>query len=135
MHALCIPAPFLRTHPRGASESSLNDSESESDGDSNTQYMYTQLADLDALEIHIQRLYGLDVSKPALETCIELTAAPPSPSPDLESDSGAVSSPGFRLRATATPRWEPLEVQLWHGSLAASNPIFIDVECIIATEV
>lgn len=129
MHALCIPAPFLRTHPRGASESTLNDSESESD----SQYMYTQLADLDALEIHIQRLYGLDISKPALETCIELTAAPPSP--DLESDSGAVSSPGFRLRATATPRWEPLEVQLWHGSLAASNPTFIDVECIIATEV
>jgi small RNA 2'-O-methyltransferase len=32
-------------------------------------------------------------------------------------------------------RWEPLEANVWQGGLEAFNPQFVDVECIVATEV
>jgi hypothetical protein len=31
-------------------------------------------------------------------------------------------------------RWEPLEVELWKGSIDVINPALINVECVVATE-
>jgi hypothetical protein len=46
----------------------------------------------------------------------------------------------FASRGTAPPfhgvaRWEPLEVKIWKGGLESLNTQFIDVECVVASEV
>lgn len=32
-------------------------------------------------------------------------------------------------------RWEPLEVRLWEGGIEAYNDAYVDIDCIVCTEV
>ena len=138
MHALCIPAPFLPLAvPRSHSQFDQIDVINANDNDSDIQATRPNsdeaaFADADALEIHLHTLHGLDVSKPALEMCAYFTA-PPSPSPSSSSE--FESTENSRSHITAAPRWEPLEVSLWHGGLEAFNERFVGAECIVSTEV
>jgi hypothetical protein len=81
---------------------------SSSDGTSTT----TDLSDLD---LHPRRVDGLDISSHALASAIEDTS--PASANELYT------------------RWEPLKVNIWHGGLEVFNPTFVNVECIVATEV
>jgi hypothetical protein len=69
----------------------------------------------DELDLHPTRIAGLDISSHALASAIEDT------------------SPAA-ANALYT-RWEPLEVNIWHGGLEIFNPAFVNAECIVATEV
>ncbi|KAH8118207.1 hypothetical protein DFH11DRAFT_1699623, partial [Phellopilus nigrolimitatus] len=71
----------------------------------------------DPPDLHVARLAGLDVSAPDLAACADATA------------------PRAASCKLGLPRWEPLEVTLWHGSLAVYNAEFAGVECIVSTEV
>ncbi|EJD06950.1 uncharacterized protein FOMMEDRAFT_76349 [Fomitiporia mediterranea MF3/22] len=71
-------------------------------------------------DLHISHLAGLDIASRALTSCIARTA----PESHL-----------FQYHRDDLPRWEPLEVNIWHGSLSVYNPEFVDVECIVSTEV
>ena len=133
MRALCNPAPFLCTQDQ---KRDLDVSQSQSGSDthsSDTNVADDTITEEDSLEIHISKLYGLDISPDALEECIQVTAPPLDPDPDSDEDNTDKAT-RYRLSVTL-PRWEPLEVQLWLGSLAVYNPTFVDVDCIVATEV
>ncbi|KAG1744045.1 uncharacterized protein EDB91DRAFT_208253 [Suillus paluster] len=67
------------------------------------------------LDLHPTRIAGLDISSHALASAIEDTAP-------------------ASANASYT-RWEPLEVNIWHGGLEVFNPAFVNAECILATEV
>lgn len=144
MRALCNPAPFLRTrdqkhdayvsHPQPTSDTHSTGT--------NSNIIDDTPIDADSLEIHISKLYGLDTSLDALEECIQVTAPPYDPDPDpdpnnaadIDGDSSTDKVTKFHSLATL-PRWEPLEVRLWLGSLAVYNSTFAGVDCIVATEV
>ncbi|KAG2067475.1 hypothetical protein BDR04DRAFT_1105001 [Suillus decipiens] len=67
------------------------------------------------LDLHPTRIAGLDISSHALASAIEDT-------------SPAAANKSYT-------RWEPLEVNIWHGGLEIFNPAFVNAECIVATEV
>ncbi|OAX42172.1 hypothetical protein K503DRAFT_766992 [Rhizopogon vinicolor AM-OR11-026] len=67
------------------------------------------------LDLHPMRVDGLDISSHALASAIE--------------DTSPASA-----NASYT-RWEPLKVNMWCGGLEVFNPTFVNVECIVATEV
>jgi hypothetical protein len=67
------------------------------------------------LDLHPTCIAGLDISSHALTSAIEDT-------------SPAAANASYI-------RWEPLEVNIWHGGLEIYNPAFINAECIVATEV
>ncbi|KAG1798182.1 uncharacterized protein HD556DRAFT_1232756 [Suillus plorans] len=67
------------------------------------------------LDLHPRRITGLDISSHALASAIEDT-------------SPAAANASYT-------RWEPLEVNIWHGGLEIFNPAFVNAECIVATEV
>ncbi|KAI0090309.1 hypothetical protein BDY19DRAFT_888093 [Irpex rosettiformis] len=71
--------------------------------------------------IHVRTLHALDVSLDDLRYVLEVTAPPPPPT-------------GNETLPTAV-RWEPLDVNVWHGGVQAYNPNFVDIECIVSTEV
>ncbi|KAF9243433.1 hypothetical protein BU15DRAFT_43071 [Melanogaster broomeanus] len=71
--------------------------------------------DEDSPNLHPTRIAGLDISSRDLDVAAECT-------------SPASANPLYT-------RWEPLGVELWHGSVDVINPSFIDVECVVATEV
>jgi len=73
------------------------------------------ILEADDLDLHPTRIAGLDISSHALASAIEDT------------------SPAA-ANALYT-RWEPLEVNIWHGGLEIFNPAFVNAECIVATEV
>ncbi len=70
--------------------------------------------------LHIETIYALDISSHDLRRAVELTAPPPPPPPN-----------GWQGHT----RCEPLEVKLWEGGMESYNPEFVDMECIISTEV
>ncbi|KIK99580.1 hypothetical protein PAXRUDRAFT_47575, partial [Paxillus rubicundulus Ve08.2h10] len=70
--------------------------------------------DEDTPNLHPKRIAGVDISSCDLSIAMECTSP-----------------------ASANPlylRWEPLDVELWKGSVDVINPSFIDVECVVATE-
>ncbi|KAG1737302.1 hypothetical protein EDB19DRAFT_1718487 [Suillus lakei] len=67
------------------------------------------------LDLHPTRIAGLDISPHALASAIDDT-------------SPAAANASYT-------RWEPLEVNIWHGGLEIFNPTFVNAECIVATEV
>jgi hypothetical protein len=70
-------------------------------------------------------LYGLDVSASDLAFAVQTTTPPQ----EVEHDEGN----GYRLYTGV--RWEDLEVTVWKGGLEVINEKFVDVECIVSTEV
>lgn len=74
----------------------------------------TDLSDSD-IDLHPIRVDGLDISSYALASAIE--------------DTSPASANALYTR------WESLEVKIWHGGLEVFNPTFVNVECIVATEV
>ncbi|EKM58234.1 uncharacterized protein PHACADRAFT_116997, partial [Phanerochaete carnosa HHB-10118-sp] len=65
--------------------------------------------------LHVLSIHALDISAAELELATMVTA-PPS-------------------KESWLTRWESLDVKLWHGGLESFNSEFVDVECIISTEV
>ncbi|KAG6331611.1 hypothetical protein ID866_7475 [Astraeus odoratus] len=108
--ALCQPAPWLGPRSHWRKGLSLQDA----DNGLTSLFDSVLLDDSETPDLHPVRIAGLDISTRALQSAAELT----SPSAN-----------------TLYTRWESLEVSLWHGSLDSINPTFVDVECIVATEV
>jgi hypothetical protein len=71
--------------------------------------------DLSDIDLHPIRVDGLDISSYALASAIE--------------DTSPASANALYTR------WESLKVKIWHGGLEVFNPSFVNVECIVATEV
>lgn len=71
--------------------------------------------------INVKQIHALDISLSDLEMACKETAPRPA------------SEPGSWHRVP--PRWEDLSVCIWKGSLDVYNPQFVDVECIVSTEV
>ncbi|KZT02600.1 uncharacterized protein LAESUDRAFT_716802 [Laetiporus sulphureus 93-53] len=107
---LCNPAPWLPppslTVPDSLSTSGIP-------GD----ILSLPLTDIN---LHPAKVVGLDISAADLKYAVESTAP--------ESSSGEDCW-------TGTLRWEPLEVKIWEGDLQSINPEFVNVECIVSTEV
>ncbi|KAG9315016.1 hypothetical protein JVU11DRAFT_4127 [Chiua virens] len=72
------------------------------------------LVDQDTPDLHPKRVVGLDISSSQLAIAAQQT------------------SPSF-VNPLYT-RWEPLDVELWQGNVAAVNPAFVNVQCIVASE-
>jgi len=73
--------------------------------------------------LHISHLHGLDISKIDLNFAARETAPPKSTSDNRSSS--------FYIQQ----RWEELEIKLWEGGLEVINEEFVDIECIVSTEV
>ncbi|KAI1797242.1 hypothetical protein LXA43DRAFT_969239 [Ganoderma leucocontextum] len=73
--------------------------------------------------LHPRRIAGLDICRTDLECAARITK----PSAPEEKD--------VVLWHSTQVRWEPLEVEIWEGSLTHVNPAFVGVECAVATEV
>lgn len=72
--------------------------------------------------LRVSHLHGLDISDDDLQNTIISTSAPAEPTSEY----------AYYSRAT---RWEPLQVNIWKGSLASVNEPFIGIESIVSTEV
>lgn len=111
LSALCQPAPWL--DPRSHWKNRFN----AQDADEGLISLFDNvlLNDSETPDLHPVRVAGLDISARALQSAAEL-ASPSSDNP-------------------VYTRWEPLELNLWHGSLDSINSAFEGAECIVATEV
>ncbi|KAG6857401.1 hypothetical protein H0H87_004763 [Tephrocybe sp. NHM501043] len=79
--------------------------------------------------IHPTRIIGLDISSNDLEFAVLNTA----PQPEKDHNEG---SDRFASRYTSVSmRWEDLDAQIWKGGLEVINEDFVDIECIVSTEV
>jgi len=108
---LAQPAPWLRPPPDSMRHRRSTSSDHNSDNNSN---LVTVMPD-EIANLHCTKLQGLDISFHDLQYAIMGTTPPPSNSQSI--------------------RWEPLEAKIWHGDLEFVNPEFVDVECIVSTEV
>ncbi|KAF8071784.1 hypothetical protein FPV67DRAFT_1411272 [Lyophyllum atratum] len=80
--------------------------------------------------IHPTHIMGLDVSAGDLEFAIQ-GIAPPQPEVDINEGSDQ-----YMPRYTNVGlRWEDLEAKVWKGGLEVINEEFVDMECIVSTEV
>lgn len=104
---LAQPAPWLRSPPL-----SLYPAKSSAAANANESIGPDQR---EIANLHCTKIQGLDISFSDLQYAIQSTAP-------LQSNSQYI-------------RWEPLQVKIWHGSLESVNPEFVDVECIVSTEV
>lgn len=85
--------------------------------------------DVHERNLHVERLYGLDVRSDSLLLAAKATA--PSPSSSYSS-SKQTDRPWCQ---SDLDRWRPLRLELWHGSLDRYNEAFDNAECIVASEV
>lgn len=72
--------------------------------------------------LRVSHLHGLDISDNDLQNTI-ISTSPPS------------ESSGEYAYYSRAIRWEPLQVDIWKGSLASVNEPFIGIESIVSTEV
>ncbi|PIL35695.1 hypothetical protein GSI_02425 [Ganoderma sinense ZZ0214-1] len=75
--------------------------------------------------LHPTRIAGLDICRADLECAARITK-PPACEPEGKN---------VVLWHSAPVRWEPLQVEIWEGSLEDVNPAFVGIECIVAAEV
>ena len=116
---LCQPAPWLTPPPISVLQP--NDTFSSSTPQSPT-YNDDEIPNL-----HISELHGLDISSEDLAFALESTAPPKK---ELERFGN-----GYRSYNAGIQRWEDLVVKVWKGGLEVINEEFVDIECIISTEV
>ncbi|KAF8800824.1 hypothetical protein BYT27DRAFT_7199270 [Phlegmacium glaucopus] len=77
--------------------------------------------------LHISELHGLDISPEDLAFAVESAAPPKTEQEHLGS--------GYRSYNVGIQRWEELVVKVWKGGLEVINEEFMDIQCIISTEV
>jgi hypothetical protein len=108
LNVLCQPAPWLSPPNTNSCISTINQ---QSDQPRSLISSNDEIKNL-----HPTHVVGLDISSPDLEFASQVTAPTP-----LASHNGI--------------RWEPLDVKIWKGGLESFNPEFVDVECIVSSEV
>ncbi|KAJ3565215.1 hypothetical protein NP233_g7783 [Leucocoprinus birnbaumii] len=114
---LSQPAPWLAPPPPSVLPPSPPQSEQPQET-SHTKNTTDEIPNL-----HISHLHGLDISKYDLEFAARETA----PQKSTPEDKYSFFQPQLR--------WEELEVKLWDGGLEVINEEFVDIECIVSTEV
>ncbi|RPD74724.1 hypothetical protein L226DRAFT_534941 [Lentinus tigrinus ALCF2SS1-7] len=116
---LCNPAPWLAPPPQDVLPPATA-------SDAGDDAAYTAvLEELHRTILHPRKISGLDICEDDLKCTVRITQPPPPPQDE------ETKSVWYRVPA----RWEDLEVNIWQGSLEHANPAFMDVECIVATEV
>ncbi|KAG5647338.1 hypothetical protein DXG03_000406 [Asterophora parasitica] len=80
--------------------------------------------------IHTTHIMGLDICASDLEFAVQ-GCAPPQADVNLNEGSDMYAS----YFTNVDLRWEDLEAKLWKGGLEAINEEFVNVECIVSTEV
>ncbi|RDB26089.1 Small RNA 2'-O-methyltransferase [Hypsizygus marmoreus] len=80
--------------------------------------------------LHMTHVMGLDISINDLQFAIQGTA-PPQDEVNLEEGSDQYRSHYTNVGL----RWENLEAKIWKGGLEVINEDFLDIECIVSTEV
>ena len=103
---LAQPAPWLRPPPLSIRPTKFTLSSCDRDPEANQD---------EIPNLHCTKIQGLDISSSDLQYAV-LSTAPP-------------------LSNSQYIRWEPLEAKIWYGGLEFVNPEFVDVECIVSTEV
>ncbi|KAF8910547.1 hypothetical protein CPB84DRAFT_1763940 [Gymnopilus junonius] len=73
-------------------------------------------------------VHGLDVSSSDLVFAVEAITPP-------QEDPKPIESPGYRSYHRGVQRWEKLAAKVWKGGLEVINEEFVDMECIVSTEV
>lgn len=121
--ALCQPAPWLTPPPTSV----LTPLEPKSPLANEHVPPTPTYNDDEIPNLHISELHGLDISTEELAFTIESTAPP-----QKEQER---SGSGYRSYNVGLQRWEELIVKVWKGGLEVINEEFIDIECIISTEV
>ena len=122
MTSLCQPAPWLTPPPISV----LKPLSLVSPDDTSTPQSPTYNDD-GIPNLHISELHGLDISSEDLEFALEGTAPP-------KKEQERIGS-GYRSYNSGIQRWEELVVKVWKGGLEVINEEFVDIECIISTEV
>ena len=118
---LCQPAPWLTPPPTSVLKPLSLDDASPSTPQTPT-YNHDEIPNL-----HISELHGLDISSEDLAFALESTA-PPKKEQERPGN-------GYRSFNAGIQRWEDLVVKVWKGGLEVINEEFVDIECIISTEV
>ena len=118
---LCQPAPWLTPPPISVLiPLSPNDT-------SESVPLTPTYNDDEIPNLHISELHGLDISSEDLAFALESTAPPQKESERFGN--------GYRSYNAGIQRWEELVVKVWKGGLEVVNEEFVDIECIISTEV
>ncbi|KAL4247994.1 Small RNA 2'-O-methyltransferase [Abortiporus biennis] len=107
---LCNPPPWLPHKPQSTTPTLSSDPKLVS----TTQQRINSF-------IHPKKIHAVDISSECLELAIQSTG----PHSECSSDSDTYES----------IRWEPLDVTLWEGGFEIFNEEFVNVECIVSTEV
>jgi small RNA 2'-O-methyltransferase len=124
---LCQPAPWLTPPPISVlkplvSLVSPNDDIAASSTPQSPTYNDDGIPNL-----HISELHGLDISSEDLAFAQGNTAPP-------KKEEERIGN-GYRSYNSGIQRWEELVVKVWKGGLEVINEEFVDIECIISTEV
>lgn len=119
LRVLCEPAPWLTPPPPDVLPPPSGSSSS-SDPISPSPTYNDEVPNLHAIHLH-----GLDISASDLEFAVKTTTP--------FKEAGHEEGSSYRLYAGI--RWEDLKVALWKGGLEVFNEEFVDVECIVSTEV
>ncbi|KAG6902859.1 hypothetical protein C0995_010744 [Termitomyces sp. Mi166 len=123
---LCQPAPWLPPPPAHILPTLPEDSTDSAEKKPQSSSKYNH----EIPNIHPTHIMGLDISSDDLDFAVQGTA-PPQPDIELEKGSDYYST-SF---STVNPRWEDLDVKIWKGGLEVINEDFIDIECIVSSEV
>ncbi|KAJ8519044.1 hypothetical protein ONZ45_g3970 [Pleurotus djamor] len=102
----------------------------------------TQLPTTDEIiNLHIKQVHGLDISEPDLAFAKQNLVPPPPPQPAYLGSPEGVDLGGktpvtpVHIRTLQTIRWEELGAKLWLGGVQVPNEEFLDIECIVSSEV
>lgn len=109
---------------RGSEQTSVKGDESGVVEDKQELYQFLRQVPTPLLyetQLHLRNIFGLDIREDRLELASQCVAPPP---PEATT----------RFFGSQT-RWEPLTVELWHGSLIHYNENFKGVDCIVMSEV
>jgi len=119
LYALTHSAPWLKPPPPFVLSQNIEA------GDSTTQQLPSpSYLDDDIPNLHISELHGLDICEE------DLAFAAKGIVPKIES--GIDDAPSWTVDL---PRWEELTAKVWKGGLQFINEEFVDMECIVSTEV
>ncbi|OCH94422.1 hypothetical protein OBBRIDRAFT_143896 [Obba rivulosa] len=116
---LCNPAPWLPPSHTVEIQALLEAQKDSFQHDASRENAITSYP-YDGVHMQPIRVIGLDISAAELGFAIEQTVPA---DPKLDS---------WRSHMT---RWIPLDVEIWEGGLESVNPGFMDIDCIISTEV
>ncbi|KAL0579318.1 hypothetical protein V5O48_002716 [Marasmius crinis-equi] len=129
LSALCQPAPWL----------AFNGDASELEPGNEPMNLFN--SPLDPIpNLHMTRVAGLDISDADLDFAMKVTE-PEEPQESTNGDTadggemGGAWGHGTTIGGRQPVRWESMTANIWKGGLEVVNEEFVDVECIVATEV